>query len=469
MKRPHRRFNSFARCLLFVTAFIVFASGSNVAAQSVPTARWLLVSDIHFNPFDDINLVPALAQSPATGWHDLLARTSAQPSTYGKDTNYALLASALAQMRTAVPDPPVIVITGDFLAHDFLDFFERTQPGKPVAAFQSFVDKTIAYLALEMNAAYPNAQFVITLGNNDGYCGDYESTPNSPFLAHMAQAWAPLVNRNGRAPDFIASFPSGGYYVATLPTRTTSQAIVVNSVFWSAKYRNACGVANTDPGATELDWLRATVNTPTVGYRWFVTHIPPGIDANSSMRGGKAVPFMQDYATQQLALTLSSASAHGAEFIAGHTHHASFEIVGQSSGAPLPTLVVPSISPVQANNPAFIVANVATDSGTITDMTTYAFLLPLLGNAQPAVWTREYSFLAAYGVGAFDATGLGRLQTLLADDPIKRSAYANFYGSQSPVGAINPANWPWYWCADVNITAQAYTSCIAQTLPRAAL
>jgi sphingomyelin phosphodiesterase acid-like 3 len=454
------------RCIVVFATLSVYGGSSDAGAQPAPAAaQWLLVSDIHFNPFDDINLVPALVTAPVSGWHDLLARSSGQPSTYGKDTNYALLASAIAQMRATVPNPPVVVIAGDFLAHDFLDFFQRAQPGKPTLAYQAFVDKTIAYLALEMNAAYPNAQFVITLGNNDSYCGDYASTPNSPFLAYMAAAWAPLVNRNGRAPDFVTSFPRGGYYVATLPTQTPSQAVVVNSVFWSAKYHNTCGLPNTDPGATELGWLHTVVSTPATGYRWFVTHIPPGIDAYSSLRANKAVPFMQDNATQDIVATVSGAGAHGTEFIAGHTHHASFEIVGQSSGAPLPVLIIPSISPVQANNPAFVVANVATDTGTITDMTTYALLLPLLGNAQPATWTREYSFNGAYGTSAFDATGLARLQTMLGDDPVKRASYATYYGSQSPVGAINLANWPWYWCTDVNITAQAYTSCVTQTLP----
>jgi sphingomyelin phosphodiesterase acid-like 3 len=435
------------------------------APAAAPTTKWLVLSDIHFNPFDDPALVETLAQSPPEQWHDLLKRSTALPSPYGKDTNYALLASSLAQMHAAIPNPPVVVIAGDFLAHDFSQFFAQAQPGKPPAAFAAFVDKTIAYLALEFNAAYPGAQFVITLGNNDGYCGDYASTPESPFLAHMVQAWAPLVNRNGRAPDFSETFWHAGYYVASLPLRAPSQAVIVNSVYWSTKYTNMCGLPNTNPGATEMDWLRATVNAPFVGNRVFLTHIAPGMDPYASMKSGKPVSLLHDAETQQLIDILAGANAHASALIAGHTHHPSFEIVGQSSGAPVPMMVVPSISPVQANNPAFSVVDVSADTGAIADFTTYALHLPLLGAPAPATWSREYAFDAAFGLNAFDATNLATLQMYLAGDPVKRASYVAYYNSQSPVGSIDAAGWPWYWCSDVNLTTQTYAACIAQTTP----
>jgi sphingomyelin phosphodiesterase acid-like 3 len=232
-----RRFIAAVLSGLCFFAAIPDIGAARAAPTAVPVAKWLVLSDIHFNPFDDPALVDTLAQSPPERWHDVLKGSTALPSPYGKDTNYALLASSLAQMRATIPNPPVVVIAGDFLAHDFSQFFAQAQPGKPPAAFAAFVDKTIAYLALEFDATYPAAQFVITLGNNDGYCGDYASTPDSPFLAHMAQTWAPLVNRNDRAPDFSATFARAGYYVASLPMHAPSQAVIVNSVFWSRTHQ----------------------------------------------------------------------------------------------------------------------------------------------------------------------------------------------------------------------------------------
>ena len=90
------------------------------------------------------------------------------------------------------------------MGHKFPQQFAQYVPGAPAGVYDAFVDKTIAFLAAEFNATFPRAQFLITVGNNDGYCGNYMSTPGSPFLAHMAAAWEPLVNRNGSAPNFVS-------------------------------------------------------------------------------------------------------------------------------------------------------------------------------------------------------------------------------------------------------------------------
>jgi hypothetical protein len=166
----------------------------------------LLVSDVHFSRFDDPNLVGQLVQAPASGWHAILASSTRPLSPYFKDTNFALFESALAAMRSTLPDPPVVVIAGDSLGHYFPEQFAKLVPNAPPAVYQQFVDKSMAFLASEFDAVYPKAQFLITLGNNDGYCGNYKSTRNNPFLAHMAQAWLPLVNRNGTAPNFVRDF-----------------------------------------------------------------------------------------------------------------------------------------------------------------------------------------------------------------------------------------------------------------------
>jgi len=236
-------------------------ASSPTAPHAGSTAPWLLVSDVHFNPFDDAALVDALDRAPVMHWRGIFERGGAATSTFFTDTNYALLRSALKAMQTKAPAPPVVAVAGDFLAHEFPAQYARAEPGRTQADYERFVDKTIAFLASQFDAAFPSAQFVITLGNNDGYCGDYRSTPSSPFLQHMADAWQPLVDRGGAAPDFRRDFPAAGYYTATLPAAGTAraQAVVLNSVVWSAKYGNACGDTGSDPGSAELDWLIRTL------------------------------------------------------------------------------------------------------------------------------------------------------------------------------------------------------------------
>src|SRR5450631_3026794 len=57
---------------------------------------WLFVNDVHFDP----------------------AVRAKRPLTYG-DTNEGLLESTLDEMHRLSPNPPVIVMAGDFLAHYF--------------------------------------------------------------------------------------------------------------------------------------------------------------------------------------------------------------------------------------------------------------------------------------------------------------------------------------------------------------
>ncbi|MGH7728141.1 MAG: metallophosphoesterase, partial [Vulcanimicrobiaceae bacterium] len=137
------------------------------------------MSDIHFGPY--------------VHWPQL-----AQP---GEDTDPALLASLFRELRTVAPKPAVVFIPGDFLAHGL----------PPSLAGIVMVD-----LARRFDALYPHAQFAITLGNNDSDCGDY-ARPSGAFIDTVARAWAPLVERGGRAPDFVAQFERDGAYAARLP------------------------------------------------------------------------------------------------------------------------------------------------------------------------------------------------------------------------------------------------------------
>ena len=150
------------------------------------------------------------------------------------------------------------------------------------------MDKTIAYLALRFDATYPRAQFLLTLGNNDSYCGDYQATPDSPFLLHTARAWAPLVNRHGRAPGFVASFRHLGSYTAKLPVPGL-HAVSVDDVFWSADYENTCGTAGQEPALDQANWLMRAMQAVPRGQRaWLATHIPTGIDAYATLNGSGA-------------------------------------------------------------------------------------------------------------------------------------------------------------------------------------
>ena len=140
---------------------------------------------------------------------------------------------------------------------------------------------------------YPKAQFAIVLGNNDDPCGDYRSPIDGSYLQELVKIWAPLVNRNGTAPGFAASFVHGGYYAASLPVRGM-RLIALNSVYFSREYLGDCKGRRPEAAPRELAWLRSTLaSTPSGSKNVLLMHIPPGYDAfvTETARGVVAWPY----------------------------------------------------------------------------------------------------------------------------------------------------------------------------------
>ncbi|MGA9876264.1 MAG: metallophosphoesterase [Solirubrobacteraceae bacterium] len=424
-------------------------TASHRATVSQADEPWLLVSDIHFTPFvgADKATIAKLEAAPVSDWAGILAAEGNTPSGYGQDTNDALLSGSLATMQNAAPSPPVVIIAGDLLAHDFEQTYDGLAPHPTQASYDAFVDKTFTYLAERFNAAFPLAQFVLTLGNNDSYCGDYRATPRSAFLAHTAQEWEPLVDRNGRAPDFASSFPKLGSYVARLPG-SNLDAIALDDVFWSRKYDNACGSRTEDPGAEQAKWLAATMkHLPASEHALLVTHVPPGIDVYGTLHGsGAPVPLLGSSGQESMLRALRKGRVRALIF--GHLHMSTYRLSRDT-----PMLGVPSISPVNGNNPAFLSATVDPD-GTIADYTAYALQL----GASTPQWQREYDFRETYGLPAFDGPSLKRLQGLLKDDAALRADYEHYYvsGGKHP---ISDAEYPAYACGSVALQVTAFATC----------
>ncbi len=149
------------------------------AAVLALTQQWLVVSDLHVNPFD---------RDP-------------HPAYYERDTNWALFDAALARMRATAPDARVVVIDGDVLAHKFGSKVRQARPNQTTSA-QALT--TISRIERSFAAAFPHAQFLFAMGNNDDACGDYRSAPNTRYLAQVARIWEPLVNRNARLTEIFA-------------------------------------------------------------------------------------------------------------------------------------------------------------------------------------------------------------------------------------------------------------------------
>jgi hypothetical protein len=458
------------RQLAFVLLACLLLVGT-IARADAAAHDWLVVSDVHFDPFADPHIVDRLAGAPATRWRAIFSAGGPAPfANYGSDTNFALLESSLDAMRNAESDPPVVIVSGDFLAHGFRDKFNRSAHNHDDAHYDSFVDETIRFLAIEFRTAFPRARLLPVIGNNDGYCGDYQSTPSSPFLATVASAWGASVGADD--PNaFAAQFATGGYYTVPLPAGD-AQAVVLNNVFWSSRYQNACGDKTSDPGGDELNWLNLTLKSIGSKNIWVIAHIPPGIDTYSSLQANTEAPisFLEPRFNDAMLNALLSTTPHTVMAIAGHTHMNSYRIVGPDPSRPFtPVLVVPSVSPVYANNPSFTVLRVNDSDASVEDAQFFVLddLTALAKNGHlTAHWRREYDFDSVYGRGSIDAGHLAGVQRAIFDDDRIRRRFQQYYDGSSGRAPITDQTWHSYWCANVALTVTAYQACAAPQIQR---
>ena len=373
------------------------------ARDAVGEQTWIVASDIHLDPF----------------------KRGSGPSLFGSDTNLPLFRSMLAEMKREAPNPSLVLLPGDFLAHNFGRLVRaRDDAG---SADDAGV-RTMRLVASAFGRTFPRARFAIALGNNDTPCGDYRSALGSPYQAAIARAWAPLVDRGGAAPNFVASFTRTGSYVARLPVRGM-RLIVIDDVLFSAEYLGNCGDGGAHAAVRQSTWLEELLAaTPPDERNVVMMHIPPGYDAMTTQRtqGFVPWPFLRGNSGARLATILGAPKNRVAYAVAGHAHRFDFRLDGG-----VPVLVFGAISPVYHNNPAFYALRVRAD-GSLRDIDTYAF----------DEWTQEWqpprSFDAKWRVPQVDATTLATVHARLEGDAALRQLW-----DASSSGW--PSNWHEAW------------------------
>lgn len=376
---------------------------------------WLFVNDVHFDP-----------------------RSRDRAPNYTGDTDKALLDSLLDEMHRLAPDPPVIVMPGDFLSHHF----------RRSSAVPTMID-----LAARFNRRFPRAQFVMALGNEDSPCGDYGVAANSSFLLAVAKAWAPLVDRNGAAPDFLRTFPHYGFYTAKLPLAGV-RAVVVDNAFWSALYHDGCGVGGR-PSSESLAELGRALTRGATERRWLVMHIPPGIDVQSTnIRAHRLaiVPFLRPGPRDAVLRLIADPARRIEVVITGHVHRFAYRLVERKGAAPVPLLISPAVSPVLGNLPSFLSADVA-PNGVIRNLEEHSFVN----------WHwRDIGGLGTLGVSEFSGPALVNLQRRLEREPELRAKYALLYMGDAPYHEVDERNWRSYWCAATEYSSTAFRDCLAE-------
>jgi hypothetical protein len=386
------------------------------ALVAVAMMRWAVVNDIHLDPFDTRPYVVS-----------------------GADTNRFLFHSAVREMHRVAANAQVVVLGGDFLAHHFAAL-ARAHHQNPYAVAAA----TMRTIAATLGRTFPHARFLIALGNNDDPCGDYRSETGGTYQRALAQAFAPLVMRDGAAPRFVHAFMRGGYYSVKLPNG--ERGVVLNSVTWSLFHRGGCQSYLPHAGRRELSWLRLTLPR---GRSIVVMHIPPGYDpyATTDLHHVVPVPFLWGADNHEL-VSLLAANASRISFIVGaHTHRYDFRVPGG-----VPMLIASSISPVYRNNPAFYTLDVG-PNGTLRNVTPYVYDL------RSGVWSQRVSFDAMYGVHALTTRTLRAISEHIGNDPSVRRTWIAAYDVWSwRMGDIDGHRWQVFWCAQTHFES-GYASC----------
>ncbi len=407
-------------------------------AAPEPAGQLLVMSDIHFNPMAQPQLVDRLAATEPEKWRAILESVGDHRfAQYGSDTNWPLLASALQQMRRTLPHPAFVLLPGDFLAHQFRQKFDAAARAHSPADYRSFVRKTMQFLALQFEHEFPGVAVLPVVGNNDEDCGDYRLQANGPFLADTLPVVRALLGPAGRQPAFEHDWLSYGNAAVSVHGL---RVLLANTVFFSRDYRNACGSpSDGDPGQATLGWLAAELAAARRSHQpvWLVYHIPPGIDGYATWRNGSCpdhiLPMWKDRYAQPFSDLLRRYRDTIAASFAGHTHMDDFRLSGDGGSYSGFVLITPALSPIFGQNPAF--RTVVFDAGgDILDQTTYDLSnLGAIGADAAPQWQAEYTFTREWRLPGLGLPSLQRLYAMITTMPEDRSGWHRLFPVSSPV------------------------------------
>jgi sphingomyelin phosphodiesterase acid-like 3 len=463
-------------------------------AQSVPAAPTttelnatipaLFISDIHLDPFHDPARVGQLVSAPVSRWSSILSRppspnqkaafTSLQENCHarGVDTPDPLLQSSLRAMRTQQPDAKFIIVSGDLIAHAFSCRYTTLFPHSTPADYQSFVEKTISYVVGQLHESFPGIPIYVALGNNDSACGDYRLDPGNNFFADTARIVAdglPASDRDTEIHDFSQN---GSYSVTMAPPMQNTRLIVLDDDFLSAEYRSCAGKEDPAPAAAEIRWLRDRLQQArTAGQTvWVMGHIPTGIDPYSTARRMGAmcghvnpVLFLSSSSLADLLIEYSDVIRLG---IFAHTHMDEIRLLQPEHAVPNATAsavvikMVPSISPVDGNDPSFTIARVNPATALLQD---YRVVSASNHTGIATRWSVEYDFAQTFHQPEFSpATVKALIGQFTADPDVKLSIsqeYIRHYFIGDRSDELKPF-WPQYVCALANYTVAPYAACV---------
>lgn len=450
------------RSPLALLTLLVLLAGPAQSRSEPASHQFLIVSDFHFNPFADPTLVADLAAAPATAWEPILNRSQpAAYSPYGQDTNWWLLQSSLDAMRATLPRPALVMITGDLLAHGFPQKYAQATHDTNREHYRAFVLKTVEFFGWEVRRRFKKSQILLTPGNNDDECGDYQIAADGPFLSDTAGLAQKLASGGGAFP---AEWKALGSYIVKPRALRGVRILSVNSVFFSNKYQatnfaTTCSLVDSTAATRTFVWLESNLAQAKQANEkvWLMFHIPPGIDGFATMMQyrrmaaaaqgstpdglcSKAiVPMWKPVWTSSLEDIMQDYQSTIMATFAGHDHTDDFRIIhaGQAGGQFV--LIDPPVSPIYGQNPSFRVVTFDQGGGLADQSTYYLTNLQAARSDVPGKWMKEYSFAEEWQSQQLNASSLKSVYDRIRTDPKARERWLTLLNVSSSHDTV-PAN-----------------------------
>jgi sphingomyelin phosphodiesterase acid-like 3 len=369
-----------------------------------------------------------------------------------------------------------MTVSGDLIAHGFSCRYATLVPGSTPGAYQAFVLKTMNFVIGELRASFPGMPVYVAFGNNDTACGDYQLDAGSDFLAQAGRIMAEALPQSQRQP-VLKEFQEGGYYsVPMAEPMNGTRLIALNDLFQSPTYATCAGKPDPSVATTEMTWLqRQLSDARRLGQKaWVMGHIPPGIDPYSTVAGlknvcgGQApVEFLSSDKLADLLVEYADVVRLG---IFAHTHMDEIRLLIPEGSEPQPTgehsvaiKMVPSISPVDGNNPSFTIAHVDPSSAVLQN---YDVMEASNQTGIAATWIPEYDYGQTYHEQQFSPAAVKDLIERFQGDgdaktEVSQAYLRNYFAGDrsSELGMF----WPEYVCTLANHTANAFAACVCST------
>jgi hypothetical protein len=311
-----------------------------------------------------------------SAWAKLLKQSEASNAFYRyEDSNYALLHTTLtaAQEAATVQHAQFVLILGDMLTHRLRSSYQIYSGDRSQAGYDLFVKKMVMFLVSELRHAFPGQDVYLLQGNHDHAREGYVVDTDAAFYETLSTPWATLIKNKANRESMLQTFPQGGYYAVDLPDQPHIRLIMLNSILFSNYAR---GKAIQEMAMQELTWLQQVLEKAKDKNQiiWIAMHVPQF----SNIYSAHGMPLLHLeslwYSPDRVRFdnTLRLFSDRIAVLFAGHLHAHWCDAIATQGGNIL-VVGVPSVSPINGNDPMFQIYQYELQQGRLKGVMNYIY------------------------------------------------------------------------------------------------